>query len=51
MPTIFFRENEHDKKLIKQIKDYQKRKNIKSFAEAGRQLCETGLQIEEIKKK
>lgn len=51
MATISFGKNEHDKKLIEQIKAYQKRKKIKSFTEAGRQLCETGLQIEEIKKK
>lgn len=49
--VISFGENEQDKKLIKQIMIYQKRKNLKSFSQAGRQLCETGLQVEEIKKK
>ncbi len=49
--TIKFNDNEKDKALIKRIEKYQKSKGISSFVQAIRDLCETGLDIEKIKRK
>ena len=42
---------EKDIELVKRIEKYQKDKKHKSFIDAVRELCETGLDIEKIKRK
>ncbi|WP_198021583.1 hypothetical protein [Ruminococcus sp. NK3A76] len=44
-------DSDRDKALIKRIEKYQKDKKLKSFVEAVRELCETALDFEKIKRK
>ena len=49
--TASFNDSEKDKALVKRIEKYQKDKKHKHFIDAVRELCETGLDIEMIKRK
>ncbi|MDE6780177.1 MAG: hypothetical protein K2J40_01775 [Ruminococcus sp.] len=48
---LTFNDSERDRKIVKNIEQYQHRNEIPNFVEAVRRLCETALKIEEITNK
>ena len=49
--TATFNDSGKDMDLVKRIEKYMKEKGKKHFIDAVRELCETGLDIEKIKRK
>ena len=45
MKTLKFNDSNRDKKLVKEIQEYQERQGIRHFIDAVRILCEDALAI------